>query len=373
MNEKAGGRKFKRKLTPFLAHQMLYDYSIDQLDAERKAAVEEFLETDQEGRTILANLKQALAYVDKLGKAQIEPEILAQLKDAESPVSLGRRYSSWSQWPEPIRWSLTAIAISCVVAGIVGLIPWNMMSGLFHRGPKTPADVVHVAEIPRPSVNEIEGADEPVGSGDAPPEEESSGDEEMGDEGEGAGPGAAPGAIAKSTMPTATPQPTPFVKTTPTPLPTAAKAPVAIAMTTPSAPSAIAPATPVPATPTPHPTPTQAQQATSDEESGDTSPRDGKPKGFVYRAFMNVANIEEMVPQITDAIRGLGGEKAGEVELGWKRGGGRYYHFALPEENEKKLLDKLQAYGPVRISKDPHPRVMPQGRVRFILWVESQP
>ncbi|MES2963906.1 MAG: hypothetical protein V4760_08445 [Bdellovibrionota bacterium] len=358
MSEKSGGRRFKRKLTPFLAHQMLFDYATDQLDPERKTAVEEFLETDQEGRTILANLKLALAYVDQLGRTTIDAGVLEQLKDAESPVSLGRRYSSWNQWPEPLRWSLSAIAISCVVAAFVALVPWNMLGGLFHFKSK-PSDLVQVAEIPQNTIGDIEAAEEPVGSGDAAPEDEGSGDEEMGDEVSGGG-----ATVAANTPNAAVPAAPP--RTSPTP---PAKAPVAIAVATPSAPVAIAPASPTPvATP---PSASQQQEVVANEENSGTSPQDGKAKGYVYRAFMNLANIEDVAPQLTDAIRGLGGEKSGEVELGWKRGSGRYYHFALPEENEKKLLDKLQAYGPVRISKDPHPRVMPAGRVRFILWVES--
>jgi hypothetical protein len=99
--------------------------------------------------------------------------------------------------------------------------------------------------------------------------------------------------------------------------------------------------------------------------------KDAKAKGFVYRAFMTLNDLPTLAPKITEEIRSLGGEKAGEVELGWKRGTGHYYHFALPQSNEERLLEKLRAYGPVRISKDPHPRVMPEGQVRFILWIES--
>jgi hypothetical protein len=94
-------------------------------------------------------------------------------------------------------------------------------------------------------------------------------------------------------------------------------------------------------------------------------------RGFVYRAFMTLADIENVAPKITQQLKELGAEKAGEVELGWRRGSGRYYHFSMPESNEQRLLENLRGYGPVRISKDPHPRVMPDGQVRFILWVES--
>jgi hypothetical protein len=94
-------------------------------------------------------------------------------------------------------------------------------------------------------------------------------------------------------------------------------------------------------------------------------------QGVVNRAFMSIDRLDELAPKIVVQIKELGAEKAGEVELGWKRGTGRYFHFAIPETNEARLLEVLRAYGPVRISKDVHPRVMPPGQLRFILWIES--
>jgi hypothetical protein len=94
-------------------------------------------------------------------------------------------------------------------------------------------------------------------------------------------------------------------------------------------------------------------------------------RSFVYRAFMTLSDLEDITPKITQQIKELGAEKAGEVELGWRRGSGRYYHFTIPENSEQRLLESLRVYGPVRISKDPHPRLMPEGQVRFILWIES--
>ena len=38
----------KRKLTPFLAHEMLFDFVTKQLDADREAAVEEFIREDKD-------------------------------------------------------------------------------------------------------------------------------------------------------------------------------------------------------------------------------------------------------------------------------------------------------------------------------------
>ena len=347
MSERDQGRKFRRKLTPFLAHQMLYDYATGHLDMDRKVAVDEFLEKDQESQAILASIRAALVYAESLSTTKIDPEALHHLLDAESPASLGKRYSSWEEWPEPIRWSLTAIAISVMVATSVALIPWNKL----HRSPTKTEDSIEVAQITKPVGADAEAPGavaEPKGSGDEPDDAAEAAANENGDEGSGDDIGDAgddSGTKAAAAVKEApTPKPTPTPAPTPVPKSTPSKAPVVVAATA-------------------HP------DAANDE--GSENMVAGKAKGFVYRAFMNLSDLEELGPKITEDIRALGGEKAGEVELGWKRGTGRYYHFALPEENEKRLLEKLQVYGPVRISKDPHPRVMPPGKVRFILWVES--
>ena len=337
----------RRKLTPFLCQEMLFDYALDLLDADRKAAVEEFLKNDQECRAILEGVHAAIAYTQNLGRTRINSEVKTHLRDAENAVSLGRKYTSWREWPETLRWSITALAISFVVAGFVAIVPWHKLPSWKS---KNAANVVELAELSRTG----------DGHSDTPPEtadnetdasDQGSGDEEMGDVVAAAPPPPAlhkPEVVPPKILAQATPAPTPIErgKTAPTPGPTAT---VAVAATA--------------ATPS-----TSAVSDTDDSPS--PSKKEAKPKGFVYRAFMNIGNLEDIGPKIADHIVELGGEKAGEVELGWKRGTGRYYHFSLPEDSEEKLLEKLRAYGPVRISKDPHGRVMPQGQVRFILWVE---
>ena len=362
MSERDSGQRYRRKLTPFLAQEMLYDYATGQLDADRSKAVEEFLEKDAESRAILASIRAALVYTDSLSKSQIDGEILHHLKDAESPVSLGRRYSKWEEWPEPMRWSLTAIAISCMVAASVALVPWSK----FSRPAAKPSDTIEVAQISKPAVDSEKSGDEPEDVADN--SNDSSGDEGSGDDIADAGDEATSQAAA------APPKPTPVLVAAATPAPAPPPTP------------AHAPAAPVPwgsavaklpdvqvAAPKPTSVPVAQAPVPGEDasENHEAESREAKPKGFVYRAFMNLSDLEELGPKIADEIRALGGEKAGEVELGWKRGTGRYFHFAMPEENQKKLLEKLQVYGPVRISKDPHPRVMPQGKVRIILWVES--
>jgi anti-sigma factor RsiW len=338
-------RKFKRKLTPFLCHEMLYDYAAGSLDEERRQAVDEFLKTDAEGQRLLESVKRGMGYLESLSQTGLKPEALAQLMDSESALSLGRKYSSWRQWPETLRWSITAIIISASVASVVAAVPWGSFN-LFK--PKKAQDTVELAQIPNGGIVNLEPAN-PSQAHEAPNEEES----EIG--------------VPPSELPGSLPHPGQSAKQVAVrgdgeeedvPIDEEESHPASGAKhqapaPTPAAKVAAAAALPI-----------EATEAIEDK-------KEAKPKGFVYRAFMSLHELDTVGPKITDEVRGLGGEKAGEVELGWKRGTGRYYHFALPEANEERLMEKLRAYGPVRISKDPHPRIMPRGQVRFILWIES--
>lgn len=104
--------------------------------------------------------------------------------------------------------------------------------------------------------------------------------------------------------------------------------------------------------------------------------QDAKPvearKGEIIRATLTSQQVEEWTPLVVDKILSLGGIKAGEVQLGWKRKGGSYFHFSLPEANYETLKEYLQTLGPVRIVREPHPRVMPEGTIRLILWIEQR-
>ena len=94
-------------------------------------------------------------------------------------------------------------------------------------------------------------------------------------------------------------------------------------------------------------------------------------KGEIFRVTLKSARVEELTPQFTEKILKLGGQKAGEVQLGWRRQQGSYFHFTLPQSNYDVLKKFLQSFGPVRIVREAHPRVMPEGQIRLILWLEE--
>lgn len=345
----------KRKLTPFLAHEMLFDYVTDQLDPGRRQAIEEFIKNDRESQNLLEAIRRGISYSESLKKIELSAPAVEELEQSESFVTLSRRLARWSQWPDSLRWSLLALMVSICTAGAIVLIPWNTIP-MLRSNPKFDSGTVEIARVegrnlPDGTIAIAASEDEDDDQQSGPME--GSGDEEFAEESSGALP-----ATTISSAPTLS-------------------APIAAAPV--SQPLAVQPVQPTPSAKVPQPVARPvAGPVTAPTPIVSTAVNPGASnsgtkasRGFVYRAFMTLSDLESVAPKITQQLKELGAEKAGEVELGWRRGTGRYYHFSVPENNEQRLLETLRGYGPVRISKDPHPRVMPEGQVRFILWVES--
>ncbi len=102
------------------------------------------------------------------------------------------------------------------------------------------------------------------------------------------------------------------------------------------------------------------------------STEEQKKQGFVYRGILSIVNVEVGTSKLKDMIVELGGRKAGEVELGWRRNEGDYYfHFTIPESKFDRLQENFKTLGTVKLSKDPHPRIMPDGILRMIITTEE--
>jgi hypothetical protein len=96
--------------------------------------------------------------------------------------------------------------------------------------------------------------------------------------------------------------------------------------------------------------------------------------GEIFRGFITVDALGMVSDGAAKKILALGGKKAGQVQLGWERDDDeRYFHFSLPEKNKKALIDYLSTFGPVRLSSQEHPLVMPEGKIRIILVVKQNP
>ncbi len=132
---------------------------------------------------------------------------------------------------------------------------------------------------------------------------------------------------------------------------------------TPVPPVAAVPVTEKPAPAPKKPTPTAAVINKVEEP---------KKVGFVFRGTLSIVNVEAGTTKLKDKIVELGGRKAGEVELGWRRNEGDYYfHFTIPESKLETLQEYFKTLGAIKLSKDPHPRIMPDGILRMIITTEE--
>ncbi|MCC7403362.1 MAG: hypothetical protein IT288_03105 [Bdellovibrionales bacterium] len=332
----------KRQLSRFLCREMLYDFVSNNLDHARRKAVDEFLPTDFETQQELENLREGLGYCSRLGETRISVPLLQEIRDYKSFWVRVKEGHLWRSWPDAVKWGIEALVISVVAAGVAMVIPWKRIS---HFLPKASNQFVLV------EVNK-EVKTKP-GPGDTEADQTAIAD-------------------GRSVPPVAPEVPD---NTEAVPPPEGKKPTEKVAETKPTA-EVKAPAK----APTENATPpagAETSEVTGDESSAPAAGADRKPmKGYVYRAFMTVEGVDGKTGEITQGLQALGGTKAGQVELGWRKAKGSYFHFSLPESNYEEVVKLLRNFGPVRIYKDPHWRVMPEGKIRFILWVEetkSQP
>ena len=350
-----------RRMSEFLAREMMYDYLTGQLDQDRHEAVKSFLIISREAREDQQDLQYGLQYCELLAQAQVAPGLVKQLKGRPTHPHQAKRYFYWRNWPAPLRWSVESLVIASVVAFMVNTVPWHRLRLIvpIDRSAQILAQIGEKfnqqmnpqterlasgsqAESPLPSepmpvatseVQAVEGAPE---------------------EGLSAGPESSE-----------SPLPQPSLATT------ANSQPSANAIDqgeeeSPLPPGAVLPVQ-VPATKTP----LAASAVAGAVKLEEVSQVNSAMRGVLYRAYMTLGNVDEVSLEMANVIRGLGGTKAGSVELGWRKPNGSYYHFTLPEANYDKLVSALRTYGPVRIYKERHKRIMPDGEIRLILWVEE--
>lgn len=312
----------QRTVSRFLAQEMLFDFFEEKLDSDRRRAMLDFLPTCKDTQKQLDSLRSAQDYVKQLSTFSVSPQVEQQVVNTKLGLAYWSEKLAWKNMPDLLRWSIEAFVVAVVVAFVVSVLPLKKLKTMW---PGTSNDIV-LSEVDRVSAPvEATTTLPPLPSGIATP-----------------------------------PEP---VKA-PTPLPTS---PVDIPVAKPAAPPQIDVATNV------------AKGAMAEMEAtenvvpaatGSTTAAK-KPKGFVYRAFMSTHTIAESTEQIKALMEAKGAEKAGEVELGWRKPSGSYFHLSLPESNYEPLLVELRNLGPVRIYKDPHWRVMPEGQIRLILFVED--
>ncbi len=335
-------KKGQRSVSSFVGQELLYDFVTDQLDAERKKAVTEFVQKNKDAQMDILKIENGITYAQKLGETKVSEALLEKVTEPASYLELMIQKTRYNKWSPALKLAFEGSIVALGVISLVILVPWHRLMDL-----KLASKEVVLSEIDNQYSKKTKTESE------TPSKEEDSFPDE------GAPAAAAAAAVAKnspSTTTTTLPVAPPVVK------PEAQLPATALVATA-------APVVPVPPTPPPAPTPVakpskQASVAATENEK--------KPVGELYRGRIFVTNVPAITPKLVDKIAELGGRKAGQVELGWNKSDSSYFHFTMPQTRYDELVEYFKEYGNLKIQKEKHERVMPDGVMRLIITVEEK-
>jgi hypothetical protein len=341
-----------KKLTRFLCQELLYEYVSGTLDRTRKKDVDEYLPTCRDSQRELENLKKGMGYASDVASIEVSASLRQGLMQFEPAWK--KRLRALSIWSSQRGWRMLPYVF---VAGSIGL-------GVYITKPWQQSDLQHREIIMAEQVRTEPKLDRPVSS----PQVEAATKNLTGPN--------TPSLIVQNGVMAPPPAPPKPEK-------------VAVAESETESEAETGNLKPVPvavAKPPPEPVPpakpnlgmtkdlsgefslSKAQEASEDDEKQEI----GTGKGTLVRAMITVNTFDAAWPSIRDKVISLDGKAAGNVELGWlRRPNESYFHFSLPESNYADLESFLKTFGPVRISRERHPRVMPQGQIRIILTVKD--
>jgi hypothetical protein len=320
-----------RPLTHFICKELLYDYQRGKLDKDRHMAVEKYLEQNPELKKDLEIYKTALSYTDNLARTKVVDSYILELKEVKSFQKKMFQKMRWSKLPEVTRWMIEGFVLSACVMLMGIVLPWDKMAE-FWPNFKTKFEPHNESKVQEPS-NSITIVAAPTDS------------KKINDKTEDA---------VKPTETAATDTKVERVK-------------------------------PVAPTVAPEQTPTVVAAKTvnvdnknnlkSESSSATTvdKNKNAAVTGFLYSMNMKMKYDSSALGLIKKKLIELGAIKAGQVGLGWRKLNppGSYYHFSLPENKYPELIKLLEQFSTLRSYKNVHPRIMPEGQVRVILWIED--
>lgn len=320
----------KRNMSEFMTIELLYDYKIGKLDAIRTEAIEEGLKHSPLAQAELTKLDVGIGYCEELQSVEVSEDLVKRLLDRPTTRQVVAHHLAWKNIPQAFKWGFEALVVAVAITFFIIEFPKfyseedvnePIVAQTFK--PTTLTDYANlkdqiVPQVPSGIPVTEQGADDsqpeiPYETADLPIDEEV----------------MAPAAQA----PAPAPQPS-----------NEAAAQMA------------------------HVANTDVQQtAAKEEQLRKPAPR----TGYIHRISFKNDTVYDFTPQLVEQIIALGGKKAGEVEIGWKKTNGSYFHFTIPEQSYDMLIDTLSKYGKFTVDKSEHPRVMPEGVLRFIVWIEK--
>jgi hypothetical protein len=308
--------KGQRQISEFVGQELLYDFVTDNLDAERKAAIAKLVAESDSLQSDIKKIKNGLQYCQILAETTVAETLIGNIKTPSTYFHVLLQKMRIDEWPVGIRLGVEVLIVAALVITSALLVPWHKIANLQLSTSKeiVIAEVGHEVAKNKGEISGPKTEEKPLYQDEGAPSYP-------------AGP---------STSTTVS---------------------VATKKASESKPKAL-------------PTTTLEEVAASAVETESSPPTSGQ--GYLYRGSIAVANLPVTTTKFVEKIAEMGGRKAGEVPLGWKKGNGTYFHFTIPEKQLDTIEKFMNGYGHLKISKEKHPRVMPEGIVRIIITVEER-
>lgn len=335
-----------RLISRFHAEEMLYEYVQGTLDPIRAEGVKNIIDHDPKLKLEMEAIRRALAYCDTLSRIEFTPARIDEIRTETSAMDQFLKRTRIHEWPGGIRVGLESLFVISLVFFFAMMVPWNTLISVLQENQGT----VVLSEVTKESNPEKIGSDLPMlaQKTTAPlPENQQAATAAMAnDKFEDEGVPQEEIAQSQKQLESLT-EVLKEQKMDPGPLKTVQPPAPAVEK---KAEVNIAP-------------------GTSREPA--QAPSVSAHKGWLNKGRLTLTNVQAVTPKIVELVTSLGGRKAGQVNLGWAKGTGSYFHFTIPEAKYVELENALKNYGKLSLVREAHVRVMPEGIVRVIIDVEE--
>lgn len=382
-----------RKLSSFLAKELLLDYLDQNLDNERREALERTLQTNAEVANELQNLEYGRLFCKKLQEVEIHDSVFLEVQDLPEGLAKELLYVfKFPFWPPWLKWAFEGLAIGTLVTFFLAFMPWYkiistlsssaqdsvILAELAKNEEKTKLSQIEDQQIAQFKDEEVEAPKQDIAKNDKstdllaplPADKLASLESSVQSSvqnvatpnvqlklGVKGSPGQAPNQAVIMESGSSITQNVPNKEVAPRPLKTDSLA----ASGEPQAAAASG-------------TPPAVTAVNGLQNSVSVDNKASVVQGVLWRGRLSVVNLAALNSRLVQTIESFGGRKAGEVELGWQRSAGeRYFHFTCPTAKMDLLIKELGQFGLLDISKEKHERVMPEGISRLIIIAKENP
>lgn len=137
-------KKGRRDVSPFIGHELLYDYLTGSLDKERRSAVEDHVKFSRDAQLDLSKIQSGQQYAEKLADTVVSQPIITQINTPSSYLSVLMQKSNFEKWPQGLKWGLEALVVVAAIVTVLSITPWQKVMEI---GSNTGSKEIILAEV----------------------------------------------------------------------------------------------------------------------------------------------------------------------------------------------------------------------------------